>query len=70
MYVKHDDASDMKHSKNIQPPSKMYVGINSNRAPTKVSIHPIRRRCLQSGLGIEYEDSESKHGDTDEETVD
>ena len=38
------------------------------RAPTTVSIPPIRSRGLQSGVGIE--DSESEHGDTDEETVD
>ena len=40
------------------------------RAPTTVSVPPIKRHGLQSGLGVEYEDSESEHGDTDEETVD
>ena len=38
------------------------------RAPTTISVPPIRSRGLQSGVGIE--DSESEHGDTDEETVD
>merc|ERR1711888_490238 len=38
------------------------------RAPTTVSVPPIRSRGLQSGMGIE--DSESEHGDTDEETLD
>ena len=48
---------------------KMYVGENAERAPTTVSIPPIRSGGGQSGLGIDYEDSESEHGDTDEETV-
>ena len=32
-----------------------------NRAPTSVFIPPIRREGVQSGLGIDYEDSESEH---------
>ena len=32
-----------------------------NRAPTKVFIPPIRKEGDQSGLGIDYEDSESEH---------
>ena len=32
-----------------------------NRAPTSVFIPPIRREGDQSGLGINYEDSESEH---------
>ena len=32
-----------------------------NRAPTSVFIPPIRREGDQSGLGIDYEDSESEH---------
>ena len=48
---------------------KTYVGENAERAPTTVSIPPIRSGGGQSGLGIDYEDSESEHGDTDEETV-
>ena len=32
-----------------------------NRAPTSVFIPPIRREGEQSGLGIDYEDSESEH---------
>ena len=32
-----------------------------NRAPTKVFIPPIRKQGDQSGLGIDYEDSESEH---------
>ena len=47
----------------------MYVGENAECAPTTVSIPPIRSGVGQSGLGIDYEDSESEHGDTDEETV-
>ena len=32
-----------------------------NRAPTSVFIPPIRKEGDQSGLGIDYEDSESEH---------
>ena len=32
-----------------------------NRAPTSIFIPPIRREGVQSGLGIDYEDSESEH---------
>ena len=32
-----------------------------NRAPTSVFIPPIRKVGDQSGLGIDYEDSESEH---------
>ena len=32
-----------------------------NRAPTSVFIPPIRKDGDQSGLGIDYEDSESEH---------
>ena len=32
-----------------------------NRAPTSFFIPPIRREGDQSGLGIDYEDSESEH---------
>ena len=71
MYVAHDDASNLKiNSKNYRAPTKMYIGKNSEYAPTTVSIPPIRRGGAQSGMGVEYEDTESEHGDTDEETVD
>ena len=69
MYVKHDDASDMKVSKFPRTPTKIYVGKHADRAPTKVSVPPIRFRGAQSGMGVEYEDTEYEHGDTDEETV-
>ena len=69
MYVKHDVASDMKVSKFPRTPTKIYVGKHADRAPTKVSVPPIKRHGVQSGLGVEYE-TESEHGDTDEETVD
>ena len=39
-----------------------------NRAPTTVSIPPIRRVGRQSGMGVEYEDTESENGDIDKET--
>ena len=48
---------------------KMYVGENAECAPTTVSIPPIRSGGGQSGLCIDYEESEYEHGDTDEETV-
>ena len=69
MYVKHDDASDMKVSKFPRTPTKIYVRKHADRAPTKISVPPIKRHGVQSGLGVEYE-TESEHGDTDEETVD
>ena len=66
MYVAHDDASNLKiNSKNYRAPTKMYIGKNSEYAPTTVSIPPIRRGGAQSGMGVEYEDTESEHGDTD-----
>ena len=49
-------------------PVKMYVGENTERAPTTVLIPPIRSGDGQSGLGINYEDSESEHGDTNADT--
>ena len=39
-----------------------------NRAPTSIFIPPIRREGVQSGLGIDYEDSEYEHGDTNANT--
>ena len=39
-----------------------------NRAPNSIFIPPIRREGVQSGLGIDYEDSESEHGDTNANT--
>ena len=41
-----------------------------NRAPTSVFIPPIRKEGDQSGMGVEYEDTDSEHGYTDEETMD
>ena len=71
MYVKHDIRTDMTPRGKIPcAPTTLSVGPNGGRAPTKVSVPPIRSRGAQSGLGVEYEDSESEHGDTDEEAVD
>ena len=52
------------------PSTKLSVGPDGGRAPTTVSVPPIKRHGLQSGMGVEYEDSESEHWDTDKETVD
>merc|ERR1711936_1439832 len=71
MYVKHDIHTDMTPRGKIpRAPTTLSVGPNGGPAPTKVSVPPIRSRGAQSGLGVEYEDSESEHGDTDEEAVD
>ena len=72
MSVKHGIRTDMTPRGKIPFPSTILrVGPDGGgRAPTTVSVPPIKRHGLQSGMGVEYEDSESKHGDTDEETVD
>ena len=54
MYVKHDDASDMKASKIPRAPTKMYVWKNGDCAPTKVSVPPIKRHGALSSMGVEY----------------
>ena len=70
MYVKHDICTDMTPRGKIpRAPTTLSVGPNGGRAPTKVSVPPIRFRGAQSGMGVEYEDTESEHGDTDEEIV-
>ena len=74
MYVAHDDASNLKiNSKNYRAPTKMYIGKNSEYAPTTVSIPPIRRGGAQSAMGVEFEDTESEHEEdnhSDDETDD
>ena len=72
MYVTHNDSSNLNiNSTNLGPPTKIYAGQNDAiRIPTTVSIPPIRRKGRQSGMGVEYEDTDSEHGDTDEETID
>ena len=71
MYVKHNDSSNLNiNSTILSPPTKIYAGQNGVKVPTTISIPPIRRVGRQSGMGVEYEDTESEHGDTDEETVD
>ena len=71
MYVKHNDSSNLNiNSTILSPPTKIYAGQNGVNIPTTVSIPPIRRKGRQSGMGVEYEDTDSEHGDTDEETVD
>ena len=70
MYVKHNDSSNLNiNSTILSPPTKIYAGQNGVNVPTTISIPPIRRVGRQSGMGVEYEDTESEHGDTDEETV-
>ena len=67
----HIDTNMTPRGKIPCPPTILRVGADGGgRAPTTVSVPPIKRHGLQSGLGVEYEDSESEHGDTDEETVD
>ena len=73
MYVKHNDSSNLNiNSTILSPPTKIYVGQDGAiRTPTMVSIPPIRRKAArQSGRGVEYEDTDSEHDDTDEETMD
>ena len=73
MYVKHNDSSNLNiNSTILGPPTKIYAGQNGAiRIPTTVSIPPIRRKAArQSGRGVEYEDTDSEHDDTDEETMD
>ena len=75
MSVKHGIRTDMTPRGKIPFPStKLRVGpVGGGKAikiSTKVSVPPIRRHGMQSGLGVEYENSESEHGDTDEEAVD
>ena len=71
MYVTHNDSSNLNiNSTILSPPTKIYAGQNGVNVPTTISIPPIRRVGRQSGMGIEYEDTDSEHGDTDEETVD
>ena len=71
IYVKHGVASDMTPRRKIpRAPTQLRVGSDGERAPTKVSVPPIKRYGAQSGMGVENEDSESEHGDTEEETVD
>ena len=71
MSVKHGVRTDMTPRGKIPFPStKLIVGPVSGGKPIKVSVPPIRRHGMQSGLGVEYENSESEHGDTDEEAVD
>ena len=81
MYVKHNDSSNLNiNSTILSPPTKIYAGQNGVnipttvsippiKIPTTVSIPPIRRKGRQSGMGVEYEDTDSEHGDTDEETI-
>merc|ERR1712030_38435 len=67
MYVKHNDSSNLNiNSTILSPPTKIYVRQNGAiRIPTTVSIPPIRRKAArQSGMGVEYEDTDSEHGDT------
>ena len=77
MYVKHNDSSNLNiNSTILSPPTKIYAGQNGVniptavsippiRIPTTVSIPPIRRKAArQSGRGVEYEDTDSEHGDT------
>ena len=70
MYVKHNDSSNLNiNSTILSPPTKIYAGQNGVNVPTTVSIPPIRKAGRQSGMGVEYEDTDSEHGDTDEETT-
>ena len=67
MYVKHNDSSNLNiNSTILSPPTKIYAGQDGAiRIPTTVSIPPIRRKAArQSGRGVEYEDTDSEHGDT------
>ena len=73
MSVKHGIRTDMTPRGKIPFPStKLRVGpVGGGKAikiSTKVSVPP--RRALKFGMGVEYENSESEHGDTDEEAVD
>jgi len=77
MYVNHNDSSNLNiNSTILSPPTKIYAGQNGVnipttvsippiRIPTKVYIPPIRRKAgRQSGMGVEYEDTDSEHGDS------
>ena len=73
VYVAHGVHTDMTPRGKIHCPStKLRVGPVGGGKPikisTKVSVPP--RYALQRGMGVEYENSESEHGDTDEEAVD
>ena len=66
----HEKHANMTARAKIPFPSTILsVGPDGGgRAPTTVSVPPIRSGDVQRGLGVE--DSESEHGDTDEESVD
>ena len=71
VYIAHGVRTDMSPRGEIpRRPIKLRVGPDGGRAPTTISVPPIKRYGAQSGMGVEYEYGESEHGDTDEETVD